>query len=111
MFESERQERPAPTSPGQTLLRHLEHLRVQAEERRAEHSPEDLDLPAICAHELGLAGLVLWRAHEDDSCTCWELGSRETLVWHRVGRLWTCWPSVERMNWSRQDDRADRDAD
>jgi hypothetical protein len=91
------------------LLAHLEGLRRAAETDGVEHDADAVgeDLPRICA-DLGLAGLVLWRAAHDDHHTAWQLDTRETLVWSRVGRLWSCWASVDWLRWTGQaDDAAD----
>jgi hypothetical protein len=93
-------------------MRHLEDLRVNAERLGTELHVEELNLPHICA-DLGLAGLVVWRAAHDANHTAWQLDSRETLVWHRVARLWSSWASQDWMRWTGRaghDDGAGPDA-
>jgi hypothetical protein len=108
----ERRQQTPPSSPGLQLLRHLEGLRGAAETVGVEHAADELNLPAICV-ELGLAGLVAWRAEHDANHTAWQLDSRETLVWHGgAARLWSCWSSVDWLQWTRQaEDAADADPD
>jgi hypothetical protein len=100
----EHRERPRASSPGLQLLAYLEGLRVEAEAQGADLDVELLNLPHICA-DLGLAGLVAWRAHHDDVRIEWQLESRETLIWHQVGRLFSCYASVDWMHFCGQADR------
>ena len=98
MFEPKHRERPRPSSPGETLLRYLEQMRVAAEANGRPHAPGDLDLPGICV-VLDLRGLMSSRVEAPGEYIAWYLDSREMLMWHHAGRLWSVWEARDWTRW------------